>query len=133
MAKLSLADLKKIRDEKRGDMIRRDTDKAVEIIIGMGTCGIAAGAKETFDAFVKELATCEVEDAAIKQTGCMGFCAIEPTVEVRVPDMPSTIYNRVTPEVAVLIVKDHILGKKLVEEHIQDRPSVDIIADNRRG
>lgn len=130
MAKLSLADLKNIRDEKRGNMVRRDTDKEVEIVIGMGTCGIAAGAKETFDAFVKELASSDIENAAIKQTGCMGFCAIEPTVEIRVPDMPNTIYNRVTPEVAQMIVKDHILGKKLVEEHIQDRPSVDIMADN---
>ena len=130
MAKLSLADLKKIRDEKRGDMIRRDTDKSIEIVIGMGTCGIAAGAKETFDAFVKELASSDIENAAIKQTGCMGFCAIEPTVEIRVPDMPNTIYNKVTPEVAKMIVKNHILGKKLVEEHIQDRPSVDIMADN---
>ena len=130
MAKLSLADIKNIRDEKRGNMVRRDTDKEVEIVIAMGTCGIAAGAKETFDAFVKELASSDIENAAIKQTGCMGFCAIEPTVEIRVPDMPNTIYNRVTPEVAQMIVKDHILGKKLVEEHIQDRPSVDIMADN---
>ncbi len=127
MAKLTLSDLKNLRDEKKKEMNRRDTDKEISIIIGMGTCGIAAGAKETFDAFVSELESSEVENAVIKQTGCMGFCAIEPTVEIVMPGMPDTIYNRVDVETAQKIVQEHILQQKLVEEHVTDRPSVDII------
>jgi NADP-reducing hydrogenase subunit HndB len=129
MAKLTLADLKNLRDEKRKDMIRRDTDKDVEIIIGMGTCGIAAGAKETFDAFVEQLDKSDIENAVIKQTGCMGMCAIEPTVEIKAPGMPNTIYNKVDVDVAKQIVREHILNKQLVNDHVSDRPSVDIMAE----
>ncbi|MGM0442810.1 MAG: (2Fe-2S) ferredoxin domain-containing protein [Fibrobacterota bacterium] len=127
MAKLTLDDLKKMRDEKRKEINRRDTDKNVKIIIGMGTCGIAAGAKETFDAFVKAIDESSLEDVVIKQTGCMGFCANEPTVEVVMPDMPDTIYNNVDEKVAAQIVQDHIVNKKMVSEHVFDKPSVDIV------
>jgi NADP-reducing hydrogenase subunit HndB len=128
MAKLTLADLKKIRDEKNKEMTRRDTDKDVQVIVGMGTCGIAAGAKETFSALVDELDKSHVSDVVIKQTGCMGFCTIEPTVRVVAPGMPDTIYNKVSADVAQRIVKEHIIGKQLVSEHISDNPSRDILA-----
>lgn len=128
MGKLTLADLKAMRDDKKKEMDRRITDKAVTVIIGMGTCGIAAGAKETFDAIVKELDASDVADVVVKQTGCMGFCAVEPTVQVIAPEMPDTIYNKVSAEVAVRIVKEHIVGKKLVSEFVYDKPSKDILA-----
>ncbi|MDR0303259.1 MAG: hypothetical protein LBH98_00580 [Chitinispirillales bacterium] len=128
MAKLTLADLKKIRDEKNKEMTRRDTDKDVQIIVGMGTCGIAAGAKETFSAFVDELDKSNISDVMVKQTGCMGFCSVEPTVRVTAPQMPDTIYNNVSAEIARRIVKEHIIGKKLVSEYVFDNPSRDIIA-----
>ncbi len=129
MGKMTLADLKKMRDEKKKEIVRRDTDKSTTIIIGMGTCGIAAGAKETFDAIIAELDASEIGDVVVKQTGCMGFCAVEPTVEVISPEMPDTVYNKVSAEVAVRIVKEHILGKSLVSEHVFDKPSKDIMAD----
>ncbi len=129
MGKMTLADLKKMRDEKKKEIIRRDTDKSVTVIIGMGTCGIAAGAKETFDAIITELDKCDIADVVVKQTGCMGFCAVEPTVEVISPDMPDTVYNKVNAEVAAKIVNEHIIGKKLVSEHVFDKPSKDIMAD----
>ncbi|ERP31998.1 (2Fe-2S) ferredoxin domain-containing protein [Chitinivibrio alkaliphilus] len=127
MAKLNLDDLKKMRDEKRREMNRRDTDKSIEIIIGMGTCGIAAGAKEAFDAFVTAIDASNLDDVMIKQTGCMGFCANEPTVEVRMPEMPDTIYNNVDATIAERIVKEHILEQKMVSEYVFDKPSVDIV------
>ena len=65
MGKLTLADLKKLRDEKKQEMSRRDTDKDTVITIGMGTCGIAAGAKETFDALITELDKSEVADVVV--------------------------------------------------------------------
>lgn len=128
MAKLNLDDLRKLRDAKKGEMQKRETEgKDVEIIIGMGTCGIAAGAKDALDAFIDELDKKGISNVLVKQTGCMGFCSNEPTVEVRVPQMNATIYGNVDAAVARRIVNDHIANRKLVSDHVFDKPSVDII------
>jgi NADP-reducing hydrogenase subunit HndB len=128
MAKLTFDDLKKLREAKKAELKQRSTEgKDSEIIIGMGTCGIAAGAKASLDAFLDELSKKEIDSVRVKQTGCMGFCANEPTVEVRVPGMPDTIYGNVDEAVARQIVGAHIMAKKLVTGHVFDKPSVDII------
>jgi NADP-reducing hydrogenase subunit HndB len=128
MAKMTLEDLRNLRDAKKKEMTQRDTnDKSAQIIIGMGTCGIAAGAKEAFDAFLDELNSHEIKDTKITQTGCMGLCFSEPTVEVDVPGMPRVIYGNVDGKVARRIVKEHIIGKALVSDHIFDKPAADII------
>lgn len=129
MAKMSLEELRKLRGQMQGEMKRRETDgKSVQIIVGMGTCGIAAGAKDTLDTFVKILSEKGIADAAIiRQTGCMGMCANEPTVEIIVPDMPKVIYGNVNEKIAKDIVEKHIIGKTLLDKQILDRPSIDII------
>ena len=128
MAKMNLDDLRKLREAKKGEMQKRETEgKDVEIIIGMGTCGIAAGAKDALDAFIDELDKKGISNVLVKQTGCMGFCANEPTVEIRVPQMTATIYGNVDAAVARRIVNDHIVNRKLVSDHVFDKPSVDII------
>jgi NADP-reducing hydrogenase subunit HndB len=128
MAKMTLDELRKLRDSKKQEMTQRDGDpKAAQIIIGMGTCGIAAGAKEAFDAFIDELNGHGIKDTRITQTGCMGLCFSEPTVEVMVPSMPRVIYGNVDANVARRIVKEHIIGKALVSDHIFDKPAADII------
>ena len=128
MAKMSLEELRKLRSNVKSDLTRRDTDgESIQIIVGMGTCGIAAGAKETLDAFIKILDEKKLADnAIIRQTGCMGMCANEPTVEVIVPDMPKVIYGNVKADVVQSIVNEHIIGKKLLDNLILDRPSIDI-------
>ncbi|MBN1500737.1 MAG: (2Fe-2S) ferredoxin domain-containing protein [Spirochaetes bacterium] len=128
MAKLTLDDLRKLRDSKKNEVSKRDTEgKEIEVIIGMGTCGIAAGAKETMDAFLDEIDKEGLKNVAIKQTGCMGFCTYEPTVEIKVPGMPDTLYNNVNTDIARRIVHRHIKDKKMVSEYVQDRPSIDIM------
>ncbi|MDH3982437.1 MAG: hypothetical protein OES84_05980 [Kiritimatiellaceae bacterium] len=127
MAKMTLEELRNLRDAKKNEMVQRDGEKSAQIIIGMGTCGIAAGAKEAFDAFLDELNSHEVKDTRITQTGCMGLCFSEPTVEVAVLDMPRVIYGNVDANVARRIVKEHIIGKSLVSDHIFDKPAADII------
>ena len=128
MAKMTLEELRNLREAKKKEMTQRDTnDKSAQIIIGMGTCGIAAGAKEAFDAFLDELNSHEIKDTKITQTGCMGLCFSEPTVEVDVPGMPRVIYGNVDGKVARRIVTEHIIGKSLVSDHIFDKPAVDII------
>lgn len=130
MAKMTLEELRELRGKQKKELNKRSTEnKEIEIIVGMGTCGIAAGAKETLDAFVEELEEQELDNVKVTQTGCMGLCYAEPTVEVLVPDMPNIIYGDVDTEVARKIVRKHILGKALVNEHVYDRPAADIIEE----
>ena len=132
MAKLTLDDLRKLRDEKKQTMNQRDADnKNAEVIIGMGTCGIAAGAKSVFDAFLDELEKAGIQNVTIKQTGCMGLCFSEPTVEVACEDMPRVIYGNVDDKTARRIVREHLGGKALVSDHIFDKPSTDIIKGDK--
>jgi NADP-reducing hydrogenase subunit HndB len=129
MAKMTLEELRNLRDSKKTDLKKRDAEgKEIQIIVGMGTCGIAAGAKHTLDAFLASLDENKlVETVMVRQTGCMGLCHSEPTVEVVVPGMPAVIYGKVDPAVAAEIVNRHIIGRELLDNHILDRPAVDIV------
>ena len=127
MAKLTLADLRAMREQKQKAMEMRDnSNKDVQVIVGMGTCGIAAGAKDTFTALIDTLAEKNLTNVLVRQTGCMGMCHSEPTVEVVAPGMPTVIYGHVDAATAKEIVEKHILGKALIEGKILDKPSVDI-------
>ena len=128
MAKLTLADLRKLREEKQKALEMRDaSNKDVQVIVGMGTCGIAAGAKETFSALIDALNQKNLTNVLVRQTGCMGLCHSEPTVEVVAPGMPTVIYGNVDAATAQAIVEQHIVGKQLIEGKILDKPSIDIV------
>jgi NADP-reducing hydrogenase subunit HndB len=129
MAKMNLDDLRKLRDSKKNDLRKRDAEgKEIQIIVGMGTCGIAAGAKQALDAFITGLDENKLVDTVmVRQTGCMGLCHSEPTVEVIVPGMPAVIYGKVDAAVAKEIIQKHIIGRELLSGHILDRPAVDIM------
>jgi NADP-reducing hydrogenase subunit HndB len=122
MAKLSLEDLRRLREAGKKEMRKRDAaGRDIRIIVGMGTCGIAAGAKNTLDSFINALDGEDFADAVmIRQTGCMGYCNSEPTVEVIVPGMPTVLYGRVDAAAALDIVKTHIKGRELVKDHVLD-------------
>jgi NADP-reducing hydrogenase subunit HndB len=130
MAKMTLEELRALRDTKKTDLRKRDAEgKEIQVIVGMGTCGIAAGAKVTLDAFLKSLDESKLVDSVlVRQTGCMGLCHSEPTVEVIVPGMPAVIYGKVDSATAGEIVKKHIIGRELLDNHILDRPAADIIS-----
>jgi len=129
MAKMSLEDLRKLRDGKKGDLRKREADgKEMQIVVGMGTCGIAAGAKQALDAFIVGLDEHKLVDSClVRQTGCMGLCHSEPTVEVIVPDMPVVIYGNVDVAVVKEIIEKHLIGKQLLDGRILDRPAIDIL------
>ncbi|MBI9103897.1 MAG: (2Fe-2S) ferredoxin domain-containing protein [Spirochaetales bacterium] len=130
MGKMTLEDLRKLRESKKNEIEKRETEgKDIEIVIGMGTCGIAAGAKESLDAFINAIDNAGLKNVSVKQTGCMGLCYVEPTVSVKVPGMPDTIYGKVDGEVATKIVEEHIVNKTLVNNHIFDKPAADIITE----
>lgn len=127
---MSLTELRALRDSKKTDLKRRDVEgKEIQVVVGMGTCGIAAGAKGTLDAFLESLDENKlVDQVMVRQTGCMGLCHSEPTVEVIVPGMPKIIYGRVDGAVAKEIVTKHIIGKELLGSYILDRPAADIVS-----
>lgn len=128
MAKMTLEELRKLRDQKQSELQKRDIEgKDCRVIIGMGTCGIAAGAKPVLDAFLQILEEKHIDNVSVTQTGCMGLCYVEPTLEVIVPGMPDVIYGKVDPATVRKIVEQHIIGKQLVTDHMFDRPAADII------
>ncbi|MDR0554311.1 MAG: (2Fe-2S) ferredoxin domain-containing protein [Treponema sp.] len=126
---MTLDELRKLRENKKTDIQRREAEgKEIQVIVGMGTCGIAAGAKVTLDAFINALDENKLVDQVIvRQTGCMGLCHSEPTVEVISPGMPNVIYGGVNAVIAKEIVRKHILGHELLDQHILNRPAADIL------
>jgi NADP-reducing hydrogenase subunit HndB len=127
MARMTLDDLRKLRESKRKELDLRDGDnKTIQVIVGMGTSGIAAGAKATLSAIVDELEQHGLTHVAVRQTGSLGLDHAEPTVEIRMDEMPTVIYGKVTEEIARKLVRKHILGRQLVNDHIYDRPAADL-------
>jgi NADP-reducing hydrogenase subunit HndB len=114
----SLADLKKIRDEVQSKIkLRENSDhpeQTVQIKVGMATCGIASGAKETMSYFVEELEQ-QAIDAVITQTGCMGYCYAEPTVEVTLPGKEPVVFGYVNKSKAEEIIEVYIKRGELVD------------------
>ncbi len=126
MENLNLKTLRALRAREK--KLLKDKDQAkTTILIGMGTCGIAAGSRETLKAFAAQAEKLGLKDIEIKQTGCMGSCYAEPTVEVRSPGMPAILYGRVTPAVAGKIMDQHIIQKQLLNDYVYDKPAVDIL------
>ncbi|MGE4584809.1 MAG: (2Fe-2S) ferredoxin domain-containing protein [Sphaerochaeta sp.] len=128
MPKMTLEELRQLREQKQNEMHKRAIEgKDARIVVGMGTCGIAAGAKPVLDAFLQILDEKHIENVSVTQTGCMGLCYVEPTIEVIVPGMPDVIYGNVDVATARKIVEQHIMAKQLVTDHMFDRPAADII------
>jgi len=115
----SLADLKRIRDEKKSGLQTREkgeagTDDLVQVKVAMATCGIASGAKDTMEFMVAALEKRGVE-ALVTQTGCMGYCYAEPTIEVILPGSEPVVFGGVTIEKADEIIEKYIKGSELVD------------------
>ncbi|MCI5796830.1 MAG: (2Fe-2S) ferredoxin domain-containing protein [Ruminococcus sp.] len=114
----SIEELMAIRDKTRKNMtVREDTgDSKIRIVVGMATCGIAAGARPVMNAFVDEIAKRDIKGVSVLQTGCIGMCRYEPIVEVTEPGKEKVTYVKMTPEKAVRVVNDHIVNGNPVAE-----------------
>lgn len=114
----SIEELMAIRDKTRKNMtVREDTgDSRIRVVVGMATCGIAAGARPVLNAFVDEIAKRDVKGVSVQQTGCIGMCQYEPIVEVTEPGKEKVTYVKMTPEKAVRVVNDHIVNGNPVAE-----------------
>ena len=113
----TLAELQAIRDQARQKMSVRDNQEdAVRVVVGMATCGIAAGARPVLNAFVDEVTKRHLENVVVTQTGCIGMCQFEPIVEVFVPGKDKVTYGKVSPEKVARIVADHIVNGNPIAE-----------------
>ena len=112
----SLRELQAIRDKMKANVNTRDgMEGKMRILVGMATCGIAAGARRVLNAFSEELARREITHAVVSQTGCIGICQYEPVVEILEGDTKTT-YVKVDAEKVKRIVSEHVIGKKPVTE-----------------
>jgi NADP-reducing hydrogenase subunit HndB len=114
----SLEDLKRIREQAQAQIKLRTQEANTKIIVGMGTCGIAAGARETLMAILDELSKRNIQDVVVTQTGCVGLCEYEPLVNVVKPGQPKITYMKVTPERARQIVASHIVNDQIINEWV---------------
>lgn len=112
----SLDELRKIREEVKKDMDMRGGDHRARVVVCMGTCGIAAGARDTMKAFMDALEENNVSDVAVTAAGCAGFCDQEPLVEVEVKGDEPIRYGKVDADGARRIVNEHILSGRRVDD-----------------
>ncbi|MBQ9761124.1 MAG: (2Fe-2S) ferredoxin domain-containing protein [Clostridia bacterium] len=114
----SLAELAAIRDKMKDKVVLREGTNDTRIVVGMATCGIAAGARPVLSAFVESVNREGLADrVTVSQTGCIGICQYEPVVEVFQPGKEKVTYVKMTAEKADRVVKEHIKGGKVVEEY----------------
>ena len=114
----SLAELQALRDKAKSQMgMRTDEPDNIRIVVGMATCGIAAGARPVLSAFVDEVAKRGLTNVTVAQTGCIGICQYEPVAEVFVPGQEKVTYVKMTPEKAVQVIVDHIVNGHVVTEY----------------
>ena len=114
----SLAELQAIRDKTRSQVIlRENNDNAIRVLVGMATCGIAAGARPVLAALVEEVAKRGLTNVTVTQTGCIGICQFEPVVEIAAPGQEKITYVRMTPEKALRVVNDHLVNGSVVTEY----------------
>lgn len=113
----SLDDLKRIREEALKKQSLKATSGKTEVIVGMGTVGIAAGARETLKAIMDMIEKENLSDIIVRQTGNIGLDSFEPIVQVVVPGADKVTYGRVNPEMAQKIIKDHVIDGNIVSEY----------------
>ena len=96
--------------------LRKDDNVDTRIVVGMATCGIAAGARPVMLAFIEELKKRGIENVTVAQTGCVGMCRLEPMVEVYVKDQEKVTYVHMSPDKVARVVGEHIVNGKPVDE-----------------
>ena len=109
MAKLKIEDLKKIKERVHQENALREGDRRVKVTVHMGTCGIAAGAREVMNSLMNEIEEAGVSDVAVTTSGCMGLCSREPEVTVEILGTDPIVYEYVNPNKMRQIFKRHIL------------------------
>lgn len=114
----SLEDLKRAREEALKKRDLKASSGTVQVVVGMGTCGIAAGARDTMKSILDTIEKETMNGIIVTQTGCIGLCEKEPIVMVTVGESPKVTYGKVSPEIAQKIVKEHVGKGQIVKDHV---------------
>ncbi len=116
----SIAEIKAIRDNMQADKASRETGNEgdIRIVVGMATCGIAAGARPVFNTLVDEVASRQLTNVKVTRTGCMGMCKLEPLVEVYIPGQDKVTYIKVDAAKAKDIIEKHIVGGQICTDYL---------------
>ena len=114
----SLEELKAIRDKMKNTVnIREENSDKIRVVVGMATCGIAAGARPVMLKFVEEVQKRNLQNVTVSQTGCIGMCRLEPMLDVIVPGKEKVTYVKVNPDMVSRIVAEHIVNGRPVQEY----------------
>ena len=114
----SLAELQAIKDRMKDKVVLREGTSQVRVVVGMATCGIAAGARPVLNAFVEAVNESGLAgDVSVSQTGCIGICQYEPVVEVYTKDAEKVTYVKMTADKAKEVIEKHIKGGKAIAEY----------------
>lgn len=114
----TLEDLKKIREQAQKAIKVRESQQKSKIVVAMGTCGIASGAREVMSAILDELEKRGVADVTVTQSGCKGLCEQEPTVDVVKAGLPTVTYGYVTPDKARAIIAQHVVNDQIAGDWV---------------
>ncbi len=114
----SLEDLKNAREEALKKRALKASSGTVQVIVGMGTCGIAAGARDTMKSILDTIEKESINGIIVTQTGCIGLCEKEPIVQVVIGESPKVTYGKVSPEVAKKILSEHVGNGNVVTDHV---------------
>lgn len=115
----SMDELIALRDKVKNETdVNRGGENRFRVVVGLATCGIAAGSRPVLAAFADEVAKRNIKNVTVKQTGCIGFCQYEPIVEVYQTGMEKVTYAQMTPERVARVVSDHIINGNVVKEYV---------------
>ena len=114
----SLEDLNRFREEVTEEKRHKAGLGHIQIIVSLGSCGIAAGALDTLHAVLQMVEDDKIKNVAVSQTGCVGLCKYEPLLEVIAGDAAGVRYGNVTPEAIKRIIREHVIGGKVVDEFV---------------
>ena len=113
----SLAELEAIRQTTLDRILMRNDPQAVRVVVGMATCGMAAGARPVMAAFKEEAEKRNLTHVSVSQTGCVGLCKYEPMVDIYMPGKEKVTYVHMNPEKVARVVEEHVIGGKPVDEY----------------
>jgi len=114
----SIEDLKRLREEAQKIKEMRDQAGKTQIVVGMGTIGIAAGARETLKAILTFVEEKNLPDIILRQTGNLGLSGMDPVVKVTLPNQEEVVYVKVSPNIARKIMQDHVVGGNVLTEYV---------------
>lgn len=116
----TLEELQAIREKMQSKIMTRDVVSGddIRVVVGMATCGIAAGARETLNAFTEEISKRNLKNVKVVQTGCIGMCRLEPIVEIFSPDGKKVTYVHVKADKVPKIVAEHLVNGNVVKEYL---------------